>query len=133
MRGFMKMRTNKIGGAGLTAVAALLTATLGWADETPNHVRDVKMHAAEGIPGGTEIEVVGTGAPNFSVRVADGGRKLLVDLPNTDVVGAPEALTKPEGPVGGVLTQGFKTDAGHMARLVVSLSSQAAYRLKADG
>ena len=125
------MRTKRLGG--LTAIATLLTAALGAADELPNHVRDVKMHAAEGIPGGTEIEVVGTNAPTFSVRVADGGLKLLIDLTNTDVVGAPEALTKPEGPVGGVLTQGFKTEAGQMARLVVSLSGQAAYRLKADG
>ncbi len=131
MRGFKKMRTMRLGG--LTAIAALLTAGAGWADELPNHVRDVKMHAAEGIPGGTEIEVVGTIAPTFSVRVADDGRKLLIDLTNADVVGAPEALTQPEGPVGGVLTQGFKTDAGQMTRVVVSLANNAAYRLKADG
>ena len=129
-----KMLTTRFRVTGaLSAIAVLLSATISWADTVPNHVRDVRVHPAEGIPGGTEIEVVGTGTPSFSVRVADGGRKLLVDLANADVFGAPEAITKPEGPVGGVLTQGFKTDAGQTTRLVISLSRQATYRLKADG
>lgn len=131
MRGSKKMRTKKVGA--LTAIAVVLSATISWADGAPNHVRDVKVHPVEGIPGATEIEVIGTGAPSFSVRVADGGRKLVVDLANADVIGAPEAITKQEGSVAGILTQGFKTDAGQTARLTVSLAHQASYRLKADG
>ena len=61
---------------------------------------------AEGIAGGTEIEVVGTSAPAFSARVSDAGRKLLIDITNADVIGAPEAITRATGPVGGVLTHG---------------------------
>jgi type IV pilus assembly protein PilQ len=131
MRGFKMMRTERVGG--LTALAVVLSATVSWADAAPNHVRDVKVHPAEGISGGTEIEVIGTGTPSFSVRVAEGGTKLFVDLANADVVGAPEAITKVEGSVAGVLTQGFKTDAGATARLTVSLTHHASYRLKADG
>ncbi len=131
MRGSNMMRTKRVGG--LTALAVGLSATMSWADGAPNHVRDVKVHPAGGISGATEIEVIGTGAPTFSVRVADDGRKLFVDLANADVVGAPEAITQAEGAVAGILTQGFRTDAGPTARLTVSLSHHAKYRLLSDG
>jgi type IV pilus assembly protein PilQ len=125
------LRTKRV--ASLAALAIVLTATVSWADGASNHVRDVKVHAAEGIPGGTEIEVVGTGTPMFNVRVTDGGKRLLIDLTNADVVGAPEAITNASGVVGGVLTQAFKSDAGNVTRLTVSLTKQATYRVRADG
>jgi type IV pilus assembly protein PilQ len=143
MRGSKKMRTKKIGA--LTAIAVVLSATISWADGAPNHVRDVKVHPAPAgqpgltrqtplaSPGATEIEVIGTGTPSFTVRVTEGGRKLIVDLANADVIGAPEAITKQEGSVAGILTQAFKGDAGQSARLTISLANQASYRLKADG
>ena len=74
-----------------------------------NHVRDVRVHPSDGGAGGTEIEIEGTGAPTYNVRVADGGRRLLVDLSDSDVAGAPAAITAPVGVVGGILTQGFDT------------------------
>jgi type IV pilus assembly protein PilQ len=98
-----------------------------------NHVRDVQVHAADGGAGGTEIEIVGTGAPTYNVRVADGGRRLLVDLADTDVAGAPAAITTPVGVVGGVLTQGFDTNVGHMTRLSISLLRAASYRVIPQG
>jgi type IV pilus assembly protein PilQ len=131
MRGSKKMRTKTVGA--MAAIAGLFSATTSWADAAPNHVRDVNVHPAEGVPGGTEVEVVGTGTPAFSMRVAEGGTKLIVDLADADVIGAPEAITKPEGSVLGILTQGFKTGAGRTARLTVSLANQATYQLKADG
>jgi type IV pilus assembly protein PilQ len=134
MRVSKKMRTKTMGA--LTAIAIVLSATVAaasGADATPNHVRDVKIHAAEAVPGGTEIEILGSGPPTFSARVADGGTKLIIDLENADVLGAPEAITHGEGLVAAVLTQGFKNGAGAQARLVVSLAKQAAYRLIADG
>ena len=134
MRVSKKMRTKTMGA--LTAIAIVLSATVAaasGADATPNHVRDVKIHAAEAVPGGTEIEILGSGPPTFSARVADGGTKLIIDLENADVLGAPEAITHGEGRVAAVLTQGFKNGAGALARRVVSLAKQAAYRLIADG
>ncbi len=116
----------------LLTTTALTTAT-GWADSGPNHVRDVRVHLAEAIPGGTEIEVIGTSTPTFSVRVAEEGKRLLIDLSNSDVVGAPEAITNPAGVVGGVLTQSFKTDTGSVTRLSVNLAKKASYRVRADG
>src|SRR5690242_9319576 len=121
------------GVSSLTALAIVLSATVSWADGASNHVRDVKVHAAEGIPGGTEIEVVGTGAPTFNVRVTEGGKRLLVDVSDADMAGAPSAITNPSGVVGGVLTQAFRSEAGTMTRLSVSLTKQATYRVRADG
>lgn len=117
----------------LGAHAVVLSATLSWADGTPNHVRDVKIRATDASTGATEIEVVGTTAPVFNVRVESGGKRLLVDISNADVVGVREALTSQVGIVGGILTQGFKTEAGTMTRLSVSLVQQATYRVRAEG
>ena len=128
-RGFYQKRALSVLGAG----ALLLSATLSWADGAPNHVRDVKIHAAESGTGATEIEVVGTTAPVFNVRVEGGGKRLLVDIANADAVGVKEALSDQVGVVGGVLTQAFKTEQGNMTRLSVSLVKQATYRVRAEG
>ena len=117
----------------LGASAVVLSATLSWADGTPNHVRDVKIRATDASTGATEIEVVGTAAPVFNVRVENGGKKLLVDISNADVAGVKEAITSQVGVVSGVLTQGFKTETGMITRLSVSLLKQATYRVRADG
>ena len=129
MRGLLHKRVLSV----LGAQAIVLSATLSWADGTPNHVRDVKIRATDASTGATEIEVVGTTAPVFNVRVESGGKRLLVDISNADVVGVKEALTSQVGVVGGVLTQGFKTETGTMTRLSVNLVKQATYRVRAEG
>jgi type IV pilus assembly protein PilQ len=117
--------------AALTAVGTvsgvLLCESVASADPVANHVRDVRLRATDG--GTVEIDIVSTGAPSYSVRVADGGRRLLVDLSDADVAGAPAAITTPVGVVGGVLTQGYETSAGHMTRLTISLAQTSAYRV----
>ncbi|AKU94532.1 Type IV pilus biogenesis protein PilQ [Labilithrix luteola] len=128
MRGSIQKRVLSV----LGAKAIVLSATLSWAEGAPNHVRDVKIRATDAA-GATEIEVVGTTAPVFNVRVESGGKRLLVDIQNSDVVGAKEAITAPVGVVGGVLTQGFKTEAGTMTRLAVNLTKHATYRVRAEG
>jgi type IV pilus assembly protein PilQ len=111
----------------------LLSTTLAWADAAPNHVQDVKVRATDAQSGATEIEVVGTSSPTFNVRVENGGKRLIVDISNSDVVGVKEAVTNSIGVVGGVMTQAFKTDAGQMTRLSINLVKQAAYRVRAEG
>ena len=123
------------GMAALTAVGSatsvLLCAPAAQAETATNHVRDVRVHLSDG--GGAEIEIVGTGAPTYNVRVADGGRRLIVDLSDSDVAGAPAAITTPVGLVGGVLTQGYDTPTGHMTRLSISLVRTATYRVVPQG
>ena len=129
MRGLLHKRVLSV----LGASAIVLSATLSWADGAPNHVRDVTIRQSDPASGATEIEVVGTTAPVFSVRVEAGGKRLLIDLSNADVAGVKDAITAQVGVVGGVLTQAFKTDQGMMTRLSVSLVKQATYRVRAEG
>jgi type IV pilus assembly protein PilQ len=116
-----------------TAASVLLPASTGWAEAAGNHVRDVRVHADDAVPGGTRIEVVGTAAPTYNVRVAEGGRRLFVDVSDADVAGAPAAITQGVGVVGGILTQAYPTATGFMTRLTVSLQREATYRVVADG
>ena len=120
------------------AQAIVLSASLSWADApppgvAPNHVRDVKVHTTDAQSGAAEIEVVGTSAPNWSVRIENGGKRLVVDIQGSDVVGAKEAITSAVGVVGGVMTQAFKTEAGQMTRVSINLLKQATYRVRAEG
>jgi type IV pilus assembly protein PilQ len=118
------------------AQTIVLSATLAWADApqaTPNHVRDVKVRTTDAQSGAAEIEVVGTSAPVFNVRIENGGKRLVVDISNADVVGVKEAITNAVGVVGGVMTQAFKTEAGQMTRLSINLNKQAAYRVRGEG
>ena len=134
MRGVKSLVSAALIRRGLTALTAagaasavLVHAAPALADTPANHVRDVKVRATD--EGTVEIDIVGTGAPAYSVRVADGGHRLLVDLSDADVAGAPAAITTAVGVVGGVLTQGFDTAAGHMTRLTISLARTATYRV----
>ena len=111
----------------------LLWGTIARADPAGNHVRDVRTRVVEGATGSAEVDVLATGAPSYDVRVADGGRRLLVDLGNSDVTGAPAAITTPVGVVGGVLTQSFEGNAGPMARLTIHLLRAVTYRVVPDG
>jgi type IV pilus assembly protein PilQ len=138
MRGAKSLIYSALLRRGMVALAAtgaassvLLGESVVFADATTNHVRDVRVHASEG--GEVEIEIVGTGAPTYNVRVADGGKRLLIDLSNSDVAGAPAAITTPIGVVGGVLTQGYDTGVGHMTRLTVSLAQPVSYRVLPKG
>ncbi len=115
------------------AQAIVLSATLSWAEGASNHVRDVKVRTTDASTGAAEIEVVGTTAPVFNVRVENGGKRLRVDISNADTTSAKDLVTQPTGIVGGVLTQAFKNDAGNITRLAISLTKQATYRVRADG
>ncbi len=94
---------------------------------------DVRVHADEVVSGGAAIDVIGSGTPVYSARVADGGRHLLVDLTDSDTAGAPAAITAAVGPVLGVLTQSYETAPGRMTRLTISLQAGASYRITREG
>jgi type IV pilus assembly protein PilQ len=112
---------------------ALCTSAAHAEGAAANHVRDVKVRALDPASGAAEVEIVGTSAPTYSVRVAEGGLRLLVDLQDSDVAGAPAAITTPVAVLGGVLTQGFDSASGRMARLTLSLERPASYRVVPEG
>jgi type IV pilus assembly protein PilQ len=98
-----------------------------------NHVREVHVRSDDSVPGGAQIEIIETAPQPYTVRVADGGHRLLVDLSDSDVSGAPAAITTSVGVVGGVLTQAYPAPSGSMTRITVSLQKESTYRLVPDG
>jgi type IV pilus assembly protein PilQ len=91
------------------------------------HVKDVTVTAPAG--GAAEVLVVTTGSPQFTARVTDTGRRLIIDLEGADVAGAPGAITKGNAIVGGVMTQAFQQSGQPITRVVVNLAHQAEYRI----
>jgi type IV pilus assembly protein PilQ len=65
--------------------------------------------------------------PTYTARVADGGKRLLVDLTGASVVGAPAAITQGNDVVSGILTQSFGKPA--TTRIMVTLAKSAEYRI----
>lgn len=93
-------------------------------------VRDVKLTAP--TEDTAEIMVATSGTPRFSARVADGGKRLLIDLEGAAVQGAPGAITRGSKLVGGVMTQSFQSGAQKTTRVLVQLARPAAYRVRAE-
>jgi type IV pilus assembly protein PilQ len=118
------------------AQAILLSSALSWADTdqstAQNHVSDVKVRKAD-AQGAAEIEVVGTSAPIYNMRVESAGTRLVVDIQGADVLGVKDAVTSAVGVVGGVMTQSFKTSTGQMTRVTISLVKPASYRVRPEG
>lgn len=119
-----------------TSLLALLTALAvpnrAEAEERANHattvrmVRDAERDVVRVVVGFSEI-------PTFTARLEQNGLRLLVDVPNADLQGAPTALTERLGVVGGVMTQAFKVDGKSTTRLLVTLLEQAKYAVAIDG
>ncbi|HEY2368172.1 MAG TPA: AMIN domain-containing protein, partial [Polyangiaceae bacterium] len=120
-------------GLWLGAILVMALPSVARADAAAlNHVKDVRVHAGA-FGAATDVEVTATDAPQFQARLEAGGKRLVVDLTNTDVTGAPDAITGTNGLSAGVLTRAFSTDGHTMTRIVVNLANNATYRLKPDG
>lgn len=108
-----------------------------WARGAPNHVRDVRVVAEvanEQQGAASEIAIVASSAPRYSARLAEDGKRLIIDISDADVSGAPGAITDPVGVVGGVLTQAFRHENGEKTtRVTVTLLESAKYRFRTDG
>lgn len=111
----------------LSAVAAVTTT----ARAEPLHVKDVTLAAPR--EGAAEVLVATSGAPRFTARVAEEGRRLIVDIEGADVTSAPAALTNGNAIVASVMTQAFEQGAERTTRVLVQLARPASYRLTPEG
>jgi type IV pilus assembly protein PilQ len=119
-------------GLALFLGALLATSTLaGVASAEPLHVKDVKV--ASSAEGTAEVVVLTTGAPQYTARVGDGGRRLVIDIEGADVAGAPGAITKGNAIVGGVMTQAFTQGGQKTTRVLITLAHNAEYAVSRDG
>ncbi|WP_441293098.1 type IV pilus secretin PilQ [Sorangium sp. KYC3313] len=109
----------------------ILGAPAGDADAAaPIKVSDVRLTAPD--EGKAEIVVATSGEPRFSARVADGGKRLLIDLEGAEAGGASGAITSGNAIVAGVMTQGFGKATQRTTRVLVQLARPAAYRIRAE-
>ena len=119
-------------GVVLLLVTVLLTTVTTAAQAKParNRVKAVKLLP---LPeGGSEVFVRTDREPDYTARVAQGGKRLIVDLRDTVVSGAEPALTDVAGVVGGVMTQGFKQNGRRTTRLLIQLLENAEYRIRTN-
>src|SRR5450432_2960024 len=119
-----------------TSLLALLTALAvpnrADAEERANHattvrmVRDAEREVVRIVVGFSEI-------PAFTARLERNGLRLVVDVPDADLKGAPTALTERLGVVGGVMAQAFQSGGKSTTRLLITLLEQAKYSVTIDG
>jgi len=112
------------------ALALAIPAHSVWASPPSVAVRDVKLSALGET--GAEVRVATSSEPRFSARVVDQGKRIIVDLENASVEGAPAAITKGNALVAGIMTQGFKTGDQRTTRVLVQLARFAAYRVRVE-
>ncbi|WP_437671350.1 type IV pilus secretin PilQ [Sorangium sp. So ce131] len=108
----------------------ILGAPAGDADAASMKVSDVRLTAPS--EDRAEVVVATSGAPRFSARVTDGGKRLLIDLADAEMGGAPGAITRGNAIVAGVMTQAFGGAGQRTTRVLVQLARPAAYRVRAE-
>lgn len=97
----------------------------------PMAVHDVRLSAGENELGQVEIEL--DGPPSYSARLEIPTRRIIIDIRDAALKGAPDAITKPQGVVGGVLAQTFDDGGRKTARIIVTLLKDAQYAISVDG
>jgi type IV pilus assembly protein PilQ len=111
---------------GLTVLVLTATFVVGaHAQTSALEVTDVRLVTPK--VGAAEISVQTNGKPTYTARVADGGKRLLVDIAGASVTGAPTAITEGNDVVAGIMTQTFGKPVA--TRLNVTLKKNAGYRI----
>jgi len=81
----------------------------------------------------TRVVVQFSSAPTYSARLERDGTRLVIDVADAGLAGAPTAITEPTGLVTGVLAQSFTGEDASTARLLISLKEKADYTLRLEG
>ncbi len=118
---------------GLLVLAALLATGTAYADGRLRHATDLRATAIDDS-GAAEVVVSFNSPPTFSARLTRGGKRLLIDVPNSKLRrGVPTAITRPAGVVAGVMAQGFKKGDQRTVRILITLKKKSEYSLRASG
>ncbi len=132
-RGSRRLRAGLVTALSALALAATLSAAPDAAAAgTARHATHIELTAA-GQHGATRLVVDFTQKPTFSARLERAGRRLIIDVPHADLKGAPGALTRHVGVVGGVMAQAFHTPNGSTTRILVTLVQDAKYSVAVQG
>jgi type IV pilus assembly protein PilQ len=81
----------------------------------------------------TEVVATFSEEPVFNARLEAAGRRLVIDVPDADVQGAPATLLDRVGVVGSVMTQAFASKGSKTTRILVNLVEDAKYSVYVEG
>jgi type IV pilus assembly protein PilQ len=100
------------------------------ATPAPRFVTDMKVTPeSEGV---TRVAVSFSEPPLYTARLERGGTRLIVDVPNATLKGAPTAITDKVGLVGGVMVQTFKNGKTSTTRLLVTLLEKGEHSVSVE-
>ncbi len=83
--------------------------------------------------GSARIEITFSSVPTFSARLERNGRRLIIDVPDADLRGAPPAIVERAGVLGGVMAQAFGSGPRATARFMLTLLEDAKYSVTVEG
>jgi type IV pilus assembly protein PilQ len=132
----MRFCSNRTTLAQLLLAAPLLVSTLVMVAPARAAAPDRQAKEISVEPGsGAEARVVVSfsSAPTFTARLDKQKSRLIVDVPNAVLAGAPSAVTDRVGVLGGVMAQSFKVNGGHTTRFLLTLLEDAVYSVTAEG
>jgi type IV pilus assembly protein PilQ len=118
-----------------SAALWLLTGgTAATAEAAANHVGHIQLSAHPVAPSGsvTDIRISTSRAARYSARLAEGGRRLFIDIADADIADGDEKQGQRGGVVSGVAVEAVRDQAGPMARVSISLNEPVAYRIRSE-
>ncbi len=124
--------------AALFALTALCSVSItGQVGASPVETRSRQASDIQVLPddqtGGTRIVVKFSSPPTYTARIQREGKRLIIDVPSAELDGAPAAITKRTGVVGGVMAQTFRSGKQKTLRLLVTLLEEAKRGISVEG
>jgi type IV pilus assembly protein PilQ len=83
--------------------------------------------------GAARVEITFNAVPTYTARLERNGRRLIIDVPDADLRGAPPAIVDKTGVLGGVMAQAFGSGARSTARFLLTLVEDAKYSVTVEG
>jgi type IV pilus assembly protein PilQ len=99
------------------------------ASAQPGAVRVTDVALSSAKAGSAQVVVRTSARPTYTARIADGGKRIIIDLSGASVAGAPAAIVEGNDVVAGVMTQAYKESS--TTRILVQLAKNASYSISA--
>ncbi len=112
----------------LVVGAAMVVASVSESAFAAPSVKVKNVTLAAHDKGSAEVSIQTDKKPTFSARIADEGKRIIVDVEDAKVEGAPPAILEGNELVSGVMTQSF--DSSSSTRVMIQLAHPAAYRIR---
>ncbi|NUO47779.1 MAG: type IV pilus secretin PilQ [Polyangiaceae bacterium] len=127
-RGALRRRVRRAAAALGVWILTAFVAVSASAQPGATKVTDVALSSAKA--GSAQIVVRTSARPVYTARIADGGKRILIDVSGSSVAGAPAAIVEGNDVVAGVMTQAYKESS--TTRILVQLAKNATYSISAS-